>query len=153
MLDDDVRVYSGKLPHLRLDGATYFVTWRVERGIPELTPAERSAVMSALRYFDGTRYELIACVVMNDHVHVVVTPSEPYQLEQLLHSWRGFTTRELRVGGREGRIWQREYMDRIIRNERDLRQVADYVVSNPQARWPDCEHYEWVWANWMDEDE
>jgi REP element-mobilizing transposase RayT len=151
VLDDDVRVYSNKLPHFRLDGATYFVTWRVDVGVPDLAPAERTAVMSALRHFDGIRYELIACVVMNDHVHVLVTPREPYQLEQLLHSWRGYTTHVFHRAGRQGRVWQREYMDRIVRNGRDFRRVADYVVSNPQARWPECESYEWVWANWMDE--
>jgi putative transposase len=35
-----------------------------------------------------------------------------------------------------GRLWQRNYHDRVIRNERELRAVRQYIHDNP-ARWPD----------------
>ena len=52
------RLYRRNLPHLRMEGATYFVTWRLRREQPELAPAERSAIAAALRHYDGDRYRL-----------------------------------------------------------------------------------------------
>jgi hypothetical protein len=37
--------------------------------------------MSALHHFDGSRYELYACVIMNDHVHVLVKPLEKHRVQ------------------------------------------------------------------------
>jgi putative transposase len=50
-----------------------------------------------------------------------------------------------RVLGRTGSFWQREYFDRLIRNENELEwAVVQYVITNPErARlkgWP------WVWC-------
>ena len=151
--DDELRVYRRRLPHWRLDGAPYFVTWRVERGQPDLAPDERTCVSEAIRFFDLERYELIAFVVMNDHVHVVLTPLGRYRLERVIHSWRSYTTNVLRRGGRQGRVWQPDYMDRIIRNDEELRQTAEYVLNNPVQRWPGVQDYRWVWASGMDDDE
>ena len=66
--------YRRRLPHWRLKGAAYFVTWRRNRSQLDLTPAERSTIVAALRYSDGERYNLDGYVVMNDHVHVLVSP-------------------------------------------------------------------------------
>jgi REP element-mobilizing transposase RayT len=35
-----------------------------------------------------------------------------------------------------GKLWQRNYYERVIRNERELDAIRAYVVSNP-ARWAD----------------
>ena len=86
-----VERYRRRLPHWRDDNATYFVTWRVGRAQRELEPTERSIVLRALTYFDGNRYELLAAVIMNDHVHVLCRPSDEFSLQQIVHSWKSFT--------------------------------------------------------------
>jgi len=48
-------------------------------------------IMLALQHFDGERYELYACVVMDDYVHALVKPLEDYRLQKLVHSWKSFT--------------------------------------------------------------
>ena len=143
-------VYQRKLPHWRADAATYFVTWRIDRARPDLDPAERDLVSLALRHFDGERYELLAYVVMNDHVHVVVTPRPGRNLEQIVHSWKSYSAHRLRAG-RSGRVWQPEYYDRIIRNEAELSQKIEYTLGNPFTRWPDLTEYPWVWTRWADD--
>jgi len=35
-----------------------------------------------------------------------------------------------------GKLWQRNYFERIIRNEIELNRVREYIVNNP-VRWPD----------------
>jgi REP element-mobilizing transposase RayT len=96
------------------------------------TAAER--VVEAMRYFDGERYELYCHVVMPNHVHLIVRPLIPdtYPLERILQSWKTFTSREInRLFGREGRLWQEENFDRIIRDEEHLYRVIQYIGHNP----------------------
>ena len=57
---DGFASYTRHLPHWRLKGAAYFVTWRLAKGHPDLTVEEREIVWNALRFFDGVRYVLAA---------------------------------------------------------------------------------------------
>jgi REP element-mobilizing transposase RayT len=128
------------------------VTWRVDRDRPELEAAERDEVVRVLRHFSGQRYDLIAYVVMNNHVHVIVTPRPGIELERLVHSWKSFSAHHLALRSRRGRVWQSEYFDRVIRNDDELREKVEYVLSNPYRRWPELHGYPWVWAEGLDPD-
>jgi len=84
--------YRRRLPHWRLKGSIYFVTWRSQKMQPHLTPGERSLVVSALKYFDLQRYELLAYVVMPDHVHVLVQPLDDYAFQDIVRSWKSYAS-------------------------------------------------------------
>jgi REP element-mobilizing transposase RayT len=147
MKSSDLTIYHRKLPHWRLDGSTYFVTWRLFGPQPPLKPEEKSFVVDAIRHFDKERYDLLAYVVMDDHLHVVVAPVEEFSVQEIVHSWKSFTANRLqRLFGRSGRIWQREYVDRIIRNEADLMEKVNYILGNPVKRWPEIDGYPWAWC-------
>jgi REP element-mobilizing transposase RayT len=107
-MPDRLHIYRRYLPHWRLDGAVYFITWRLERDQPALTVIERDQLVEILRRFDGSRYDLFAYVVMDDHVHALVEPYAAFPLERLVHSWKSYSTWLLQRGSRPGRIWQRE---------------------------------------------
>jgi REP element-mobilizing transposase RayT len=140
-----ISIYRHRLPHWRGEGATYFVTWRVRRFRPERAPEERDEVVSALQHFDGDRLRLPAFVVMNDHVHTLVSPSEAEPLEMLVHSWKSFSANRIQaLGARQGHVWQHEYFDRIIRDEGEFLEKARYIVNNPWKRWPEITAYRWV---------
>jgi REP-associated tyrosine transposase len=140
------RYYRRRLPHWRDDCATYFVTWRLAEAQPDLGSSERDLVASALKRFEGQRYQLMTFVVMNDHVHVLLNTMEPCRLEDLVHSWKSFTANRMqRDHGRRGRVWQDEYFDRIVRDEKEFEQKFKYIQGNPWSRWPDLETYRWVW--------
>ena len=79
-------VYRRKLPHWRQDQVTYSVTWRLARG-REPDGSGRELVVAAMKSFDGQRYQLAAYVVMDDHVHALLTPLAGYELKAILHSW------------------------------------------------------------------
>ena len=144
-------LYRRRLPHIRLDGAIYFVTWRLGAGQTDLSENERDCVVSAIRHFDGARYAVHAYVVMNDHVHVLVQPVGDHRLEDIWRSWKSFTANELRrASGRRGSVWQDEYFDRAIRDNVEYEQKRDYILNNPQKRWPEIEAYRWCWAVGMD---
>src|ERR1700674_4018866 len=121
MPNDPLSMYRRRLPHLRLEGATYFVTWRLRKEQIDLSGGERETVAGALRHFDAERYQLIGFVVMNDHVHVVVTPLGTHRLDAIVQSWKSYTANRLqRSHQREGAVWQHEYFDRVIRDEGEL---------------------------------
>ena len=88
MKESAFHLYRRNLPHLRVEGATYFVTWRLRKEQPELSPQERTVVATALRHHDGGRYWLYGYVVMNNHIHVVVNPKPGRLLETLVQGWR-----------------------------------------------------------------
>ncbi len=141
-----LRFYRRRLPHWRRDGATYFVTWRLHRTQRGLSADERSVVLRMLRHFDRTRFRLHAVVVMDDHVHVVVTPWPGWELGQIVGSWKSFSANRLqRSEGRRGPVWQADSHDRIVRNRDGLTRMIHYIRNNPIRRWPGISSYPPLW--------
>jgi len=69
---------------------------------------------------------------MTNHTHVVVTPSEGYELSKILHSWKSYTSNRINaLIGRSGRLWQEESFDHVIRSEEHLVEFIDYTENNP----------------------
>jgi putative transposase len=135
------------MPHWRLVGSVYFVTWRLAPYQAKLNQEERCLIMSALQHFKDNRYELFAYVPMDDHVHVLMKPLENYQVERVVHSWKSFTAHKFqKESGRKAPIWQEEYFDRIVRYEKEFLDKAQYIINNPLKRWPEMEKYPWVWV-------
>ena len=67
-------------------------------------------------------------------------------LSDVVHRFKSFTTTRYRQGVRDlnwppfsGRLWQRNYYDRIIRNDAELNRIRQYIRNNP-ARWADDEN-------------
>jgi putative transposase len=146
-----VSQYRRRLPHWELEGSTYFVTFRVQKGLGgvlcgrlemgrlELGRLESlphtplaSMVEEALWFGYGGRYVLDAYVVMPDHVHLLVRPLADWRLGRVLQGIKGFTARESnRVLGRRGSFWQDENFDHLIRNESDWIDKFGYIHNNP----------------------
>ena len=96
-------------------------------------PENAAIVANALRHFDGDRYELDSFVVMPNHVHVLFRPAPDRPLEKVVQSWKGFIAREInRRLGAKGTLWQEDYWDRLIRNERHLFKCREYIRKNPE---------------------
>jgi len=147
MMPDDFMVYRRRLPHWRLDGGLYFVTWRLARGAAELMGVERDAVASALHHFNRQRYALLAYVIMNDHLHVLVQPADGFALQDIVKSWKAYSARRLRHAGRAAPVWQQEYFDRVMRNRHDVFETLEYISKNPTRRWAGIESYPWFWVD------
>jgi REP element-mobilizing transposase RayT len=138
--------YERRLPHWRRPGATYFVTWRLHREQHRLWPCERDLIVTVLRHFEGSRFRLTAYVVMDDHVHVVVTPALTHPLTSIVRGWKGYSAHSLqRCSGRCGRVWQAESYDHIVRDATALEAIVSYVLDNPRKRRPGLDRYDWLW--------
>ena len=96
-------------------------------------PVAAQVVQDALKHFDGERYDIVAWVVMPNHVHVVLTPFAEHELSRIVQSWKSFTAKEInRMLNRRGSLWMEEYYDHLIRDEKDLGNQVDYVLKNPE---------------------
>jgi putative transposase len=142
-----LKISRRRLPHWRLEGCAYFITWRLQAGQLMLLPHERDLVTSAIRHFNHQRYELYAYVVMDDHVHVAMRLLSEQELSAVLHSWKSYTANQLqRKFQRRGELWLHESWDRIIRDEAELYEKCNYILNNPFKRWPELTEYKW--AGW-----
>ncbi len=134
------------LPHWQIVGATYFLTWRSATGVT-LSEAERDVVLAAIRHWDGIRWDVLAAVVMPDHVHVLVCPLPKgdgrWDLGELVHSVKSFSAHQIAkqrkkqpagvvrpAGRRSSSIWQDERYDRWMRDEDEIAEKWEYIVGN-----------------------
>jgi REP element-mobilizing transposase RayT len=89
-------------------------------------------VDETLRHFDGERVALISSVVMPNHVHAIFVQNLDYSLERLVRSWKTFTARRINLLlGRSGVLWQRDYFDRLVRDEKHFANCVRYLRRNP----------------------
>ena len=102
--------------------------------------------------FEGERYHLIAWVVMPNHVHVLARFREGESLGRVVQSWKSYTAKKLlaRVPAAifpQGRVWQREYWDRFIRDEAHRAAAIRYIHENPvNAGLVACAE-DWPWSS------
>jgi REP element-mobilizing transposase RayT len=108
-------------------------------------PRMGALVANALGFWNGKRYRLVAWCVMPNHVHVICRLLPGHELSVVLQSWKSYTARmSNRILGRSGPFWQREYYDRLIRNESEFERAVRYVVSNPERA--GLTNWKWVWS-------
>ncbi len=89
-------------------------------------------LVDALNYFDGERYLLDAFVVMPNHVHLLVTAHDDWELSKLLHTWKGYSSHAInKILERSGSLWQQESWDHIVRSEAQLDHYRRYIRENP----------------------
>ncbi len=91
---------------------------------------------------------LDAFVIMPNHVHGIIVMSDAldrsatrctgrqstrHGLPEIVRAFKSFSTRRINeaTAAPRARVWQRNYYEHIIRNERELRLIRKYVVSNP----------------------
>ena len=91
-------------------------------------------------HFAGTRYDVLAYVIVPNHFHWVFRPLASWrdgcasrtEREIIMHSFSRQTARVCnRMLGRTGRFWQHESYDRVVRDETELQRIIDYIEYNP----------------------
>ncbi len=71
-------------------------------------------------------------VVMPDHIHFFCSPmADAASLSDFVGMWKRWTTRLAWRQGHEGRLWQPEFFDHLLRSDESYAQKWDYVAQNP----------------------
>ena len=99
-------------------------------------PVIAETVGNAIHYLDGKQYVLDAFCIMPNHVHLVCTPikvGDNYvSIPKIMQSLKGLTARQANlVLNRQGQFWQHESFDHVVRNDKELERIIEYVLYNP----------------------
>lgn len=95
-------------------------------------PKLRQIVIDALRFFDAQRYTLGDFVVMPNHVHLLVSGMARDAMLSQVESWKRWTSRHINAAlSRQGRFWQDESFDHLVRNEAAFMKFRRYIAENP----------------------
>jgi putative transposase len=102
-------------------------------------------VADTLRHFEGERVVMISLVIMPNHVHALFVQNPEWSLEKLTQSWKRFAARQInKLLDRTGNFWQRDYFDRLVRDEKHFANCVRYIRRNPEkARLPLNEFILW----------
>ncbi|MGV3661333.1 MAG: transposase [Prosthecobacter sp.] len=105
-------------------------------------PRMRAAIVESFEHFNHDRYELLSYVIMPNHVHALMVQHPDWLLEKILFTWKRRTAGVINEAlGVEGKFWQKDYFDRLIRDGDHLRNVIRYIRRNPaKAHLPE-EHF------------
>ena len=124
---------------LRLEGfdyaarRVYFVTLVVagrRKVFLDEGPA-RATVSCLLELCDRLNFRVYVYTLMSDHFHALRGLGESGKtLCQVCEAFKSLTTRAY-WQWREGKLWQRQFYDHIVRNEDDSFETAAHIRSNP----------------------
>ena len=69
---------------------------------------------------------------MPNHVHALLVQNPEHSLEKLIRSWKTYTARKINeLLDRYGSLWQRDYFDRLVRDEAHFANCVRYLRRNP----------------------
>jgi REP element-mobilizing transposase RayT len=76
-----------------------------------------------------------------------VAPTKKLSLGDVVQRFKSFVTSQYRLSVERhnwvrfnGKLWQRNYYEHVIRNETDLNKIREYIISNP-LNWETDENY------------
>jgi REP element-mobilizing transposase RayT len=133
-----------RLPHIERAGKSYFVSFATRKR-EVLGELARDIVLETI-----TNEHLVTCwlrvaVVMPDHVHIIVTPLDPWRLSKIMQRIKGTSAHRVNhAAGRHGALWEPESFDRIVRAADNLEKKSAYILANP-IRAGLAEDYRWLW--------
>ncbi len=77
-------------------------------------------------------YELLAWVIMPEHVHLVLIIGEEHDLSYAMKGIKGSFARQWNLEqGTHGAVWQPSFYEHEVRNEADLLEKVAYIHGNP----------------------
>ncbi|MTD27065.1 transposase [Erwinia sorbitola] len=80
--------------------------------------------------------QIDSCIIMPDHLHCILVLPERYKYSvgTVVGSYKSAVANKIRRLNPGLKVWQRGYWDRVIRNQRELNNVREYMLNNP-LRW------------------
>ena len=93
-------------------------------------------------------------VIMPNHIHGIIEICERADMEsaptvnEIIQTFKRYTTIEYIKGVKKGiyqsfykRIWQRNYYEHVIRNEKEYYKIVEYIQNNP-LKWEEDKYFE-----------
>lgn len=101
----------------------------------------------------NSNIELDYFCIMPNHVHFILIINEVYRaglepaptahgLPEIVRQFKTFSSKRINIARKSPGItlWQRNYYEHVIRNEKDLYEIRKYIEQNP-INWEDDEYF------------
>ena len=87
----------------------------------------------SLHYLDGNDYKLICYCIMPNHIHLVFELIERNKgITKIMQSIKRTSARKCNLALiRNGKFWQDESYDRLVRDDKELYFIIKYILMNP----------------------
>lgn len=106
----------------------------IDRGLGECflrDPRIATWMETSIRFHHGTRLELLAWVVMPNHVHTLLKVGNT-PLSKIIQNWKSIVAvKANKLLERTGDFWQADYWDTFMRDEEQTRKAIRYIENNP----------------------
>ena len=115
----------------------YFVTLIANHKLPYLKNHKNliKAEVNSLNHLQGVRIDYYT--IMSNHLHVIIALERPsISLGEIV---RRFKARLSRATGLK--LWQPNYYEHVIRNEKGLSKIREYIQNNPEKEKIELEQF------------
>ncbi|MDY6875006.1 MAG: transposase [Chloroflexota bacterium] len=142
------------LPRFHIEGHVYYITTVVYNRLPIFTKsAYVIPLIDSLNFYRYQhRFRLLGYCIMPDHLYLIIWLYGESTVSEIMHDYKRFISgrlaRQAKVEGNqawldafraageetgrgEHKVWQDSFWDKIIYNERTLRQKLNYIHRNP----------------------
>jgi REP-associated tyrosine transposase len=135
------------LKRLQKAESLHFITFSCFHRLPLLEAPSAKATVEAVLEQTRARHRarIYACVLMPEHVHLLVNEPPQTLLAQFLKAAKQVASRKLK-GTRE-RFWQARYYDSNVRGEKARSEVIRYIHRNPVVRGLVERPEDWAWSS------
>lgn len=140
-----------RLPRFDLPGIPQHVVQRGNNRLPcFLDDEDRQHYLQCLLDSLGRfRCGLHAYVLMDNHVHLLVTPREAGALPRLMHTFsRNYACRFNDRHGRTGTLWEGRYKACVVDSSRYFLACCRYIELNPVRAWMVSSPGDYAWSSW-----
>lgn len=97
----------------------------------------RDVLKDVIMFYDNVKYDVLAFVIMPNHVHLLLRLIDRNKLGKIMQSIKRQSSREINNRlNRQGTIWMKRYFDRIVRSEDHLKHYLSYIRDNPRFLMP-----------------
>ncbi len=104
----------------------------------------KHSINEVARYHD---FEIIAYVILNDHLHFLIKTQDITKYPKIIHSIKYNFTKNVGVATPTyNKLWQNRYWEHTIRDENDLYKHLDYIHYNSVKHY-DIAPEEWKYSS------
>ena len=97
-------------------------------------PEVRKILEDAIFFYHGEKFEVNALVIMPNHLHIVLRMLGDNKIEDVLPGILRFSSVKInKLLQREGRVWMKDYFDRMIRSYEHYKHCITYIKNNPKG--------------------
>ena len=137
-----------RVHRLQSSDRIFFVTANLRRALVPLAEVELRLVTEALAAsWRKLGFLLCGYVVMPDHWHALIWTAFPLTISRAVQDVKWISASSLnRARGTHGTVWQHQFWDRFVRNQKEFGHRLDYMHLNPVRKGLASRPQDWRWS-------